>query len=283
MLHFPIFLLLCLSLLSSCGKNEKRNSHRCIYDHSVFAEVASRAVSEEKQFSQFKRNPYFNLLWENHTVEEGALWLQKTNQEYAFLKPKFEQFRQLDQIGMPRVHFYGDDGAFSPSTLRLIAMTGELCQRVGKLENVTIIQIGAGYGGWCKILSDVLSFKSYIIVDLPEQLALAQKCLEKLEVKNVQFCTVDDLPQKGVYDLVISDMSFSEFNRRDQELFFDRIFSHSAFGAIFGHQFPKHFGVISMNLEDLELRFEKAGIVNPRLNKCEVQEISNKQEYSIFW
>ena len=270
-LSFSIFLLLCLSLLASCGKTEKKQTLRCIYDHAVFAEI-----SDEKQFSQFKRNPYFNLLWENHTVEEGALWLQKINNQYAFLKPKFDQFRQLDQIGTPRVHLYGDDGAFSPSTLRLIAMTGELCARVGKLENANIIQIGAGYGGWCKILSDILNFKSYTIVDLPEQLALAQKCLEKLEVKNVQFCTVEDLSKKGVYDLVISDMSFSEFNRRYQELFFDRIFSRSAFGAIFGHQFPKHFGVVSMNLEELEMRFKKAGM------KCEVQEL-NKQEYSIFW
>jgi putative sugar O-methyltransferase len=225
-------------LLASCKKSEQKHLPHCIYDHAVFAQVATQAVTDEQCFAQFKRNPFFNLLWENHTQGQGQEWLDKITTEYPQLKIKFDLFRQIDHIGSPRTYFFEEAGDFSASTLRLIAMTGEVCARVGHLENGNIVQIGAGAGSWCRILHDVLGFKSYTLVDVPEQLALAKKCLEEWGVENVAFYTPEELPQEAVYDLVISDMSFSEFNRFYQKLFFDRILSRSALGCIFGHVFP---------------------------------------------
>jgi hypothetical protein len=266
-------------MIASCKKNEVQHAPRCIYDHAVFSEISSHAVSDDQQFLQFKRNPFFNLLWENHTFEEGELWLKRISDEYAFLKRKFEQFRQIDQIGSPRTYFYGDAGSFSPSTLRFIAMAGELRARLGEPENLRIIQIGAGCGSLCKILSDVFAFKNYTLVDLSEQLALAKKCLERWGVESVKFCTPEQLPKEVVYDLVVSDMSFSEFNRDYQELFFERILSHSIFGYILGHEFPKHFGVAAMNVDEIKTRFEKLG----NLSEWELQGSPNNRDYFIYW
>lgn len=256
-----------------------KHSLRCIYDHTIFAEISLNAVNDEQQFLQFKNNPFFNLLWENHTFEEGELWLKKINDQYSFLKTRFDLFRQVDQMGSPKTYFFEHAGVFSPSTLRLIAMTGELCTRLENLENARVVQIGSGCGSWCKILNDVLSIKSYTLVDLPEQLDLAKKCLEKLEVNNVRFLTPDELPKEADYDLVLSDMSFSEFNRSYQELFFDRIFSCSTFGYIIGREFPKHFGVISMNLDELQLHFEKIR----GTSEWELQASSSDRDYFIYW
>jgi hypothetical protein len=273
---FFVICLVCCSLFTSCRKSKGEHSRRCIYDHSTFAKVALSASKDEEQFSKFKRDPFFNLLWENYSFEEGQLWQRKIA-EYPFLKEKFELFREVDQIGSPRTFLFGEAGVFSPSTLRLIALTGDLSVKLGKLGEVNIIQIGAGQGSWCKILNDTLSFKSYVLVDLPEQLALAKKCLERLGVKNVQFLTPEELPRRGVYDLVISDMSFSEFNRAHQELFFDRIISRSHFGYILGHEPPRHCGVAYMNFEELKIQFEKIG-------KYEFQEpLNNRDHYFIYW
>jgi putative sugar O-methyltransferase len=268
-------LIACCCLIAGCQKSEEKRLPRCIYDHPIFAQAATQAVADEQQFSQFKRNPFFNLLWENHTREEGQEWLEKITNQYTQLKIKFDLFRQIDHIGSPRTYFFEDAGNFSPSTLRLVAMTGELCARVGPVENGNIVQIGAGSGSWCKVLHDILRVKSYTIVDVPEQLALAKKCLEKWGIDNVAFYTPEELPQRIVYDLAISDMSFSEFNHFYQRLFFDRILSQSASGCIFGHIFPKHFGVACMSLEELKIRFEKA-------SNSSFQS-TNERDYIIHW
>jgi hypothetical protein len=278
-LHFTIYLALYCCIFASCRKSEVKRSVRCIYDHPVFAEASTHAANDEEQFLSFKKNPFFNLLWENHTFEEGELWLKEINDKYCFLKTKFDQFRQIDQIGSPRIYFFVDAGIFSPSTLRLIAMTGGLYTRLGNLKNAHIIQIGAGCGSWCKILNDLFSFKSYTLVDLPEQLALAKKCLEKLEIKNIKFFTPDELSKEMSYDLVLSDMSFSEFNRSYQELFFDRILTRSTSGYIIGREFPKHFGVIAMNVDEIKLRFKEI----ENLSELELRIPSDDRNYFIYW
>jgi hypothetical protein len=129
-LHFITYLVLCCVLLMSCGKEEIKNSPRCLYDQPVFAEVALSAVADDLQFSQFKRSPFFNLFWENHTFEEGKLYLDKISTYYPSLEEKFDQFRQNDQIGLPRTHFYRGVGFFSPSTLRFVAIAGDVQSRV---------------------------------------------------------------------------------------------------------------------------------------------------------
>ena len=68
--------------------------------------------------------------WENLTFEEGKIWLQKITEFFPDLQMHFDKFRAVDSVGSPRVFFYGEAGAFSPSTLRLIALTGELKQRL---------------------------------------------------------------------------------------------------------------------------------------------------------
>jgi hypothetical protein len=238
---------------------DRKEGAKCIYDNRVFAEVAAQAVNDEGQFLVFKRNPFFNLLWENLTFEEGKVWLQKITKFFPDLQTHFDEFRAVDSLGSPRVFFYGEAGVFSPSTLRLIALTGELKQRIGHCENGHLLIIGAGQGSWCKILNDALAFKSCTIVDLPEQLELAKKCLGEWKVNNVKFVTPKELSKGVIYDIVISDMSFSEFNRPYQELLLNRAIACSRSGFIIGHEFPKQFGVVSLNFDQLKERFDRLG------------------------
>ena len=238
------------------------------------------AVVDEREFEHFKRNSFFNLLWENLSFEEGEIWLCKIMQSSPELVPYFERFRTIDSVGDPRVFSYGESGFFSPATLRLIGLTGELKGKLGYFEKGRILQIGAGQGNWCKILSDAVGFKSYILVDLPEQLQLAKKCLEKWGVKDVSFFTPDELPNDAAYDLVISDMSFSEFNRQYQKLLFNKAILRSASGFILGHEFPKHFGVASLNVDQLKERFGNAG----KFACLEIQKPSeDRGDYLMYW
>lgn len=270
----------CLLFLANCQKKDEKALPRCIYDQTVFADVALRSIHDEGLFSHFKCNPFFNLLWENLNPEEGIVWLQKIYTQFPELLEKLDRFRENDAIGSPRAYSFGDVGVFSPSTLRLAAMAGDLQQRVGELSHLRVVQIGAGCGSLCKILNDLADFESFTLVDLPEQLALAKKCLEKLGVKNVAFLTPEELRRDAVYDLVISDLSFSEFNRSYQEVFFDRILSRSRYGYLHGRIFPKHFGVIALNADELKRRFEKLG----KFSEWEMLEPAiDREDYFIYW
>lgn len=264
----------CMLLVVGCQKKESKTSPRSIYDQSVFVEMALNAVKDDAQFVSFKRNPFFNLLWENLSKEEGEMWLHLINEQYPFLVDKLDRFAESDRIGSPRIYPFGEAGEFSPSTLRFVAIAGQLQSRIGDWSEKHIIQIGAGYGGLCKILHVISGCASYTIIDLPEQLALARKYLESFGLNHVIYSTPDQISYGKTYDLAISDMSFSEFNRAHQELFLDRILLKSKAGFLVGRVFPKHYGVAPLNWDELKRRFEKKG----KFSQWEMQEPTIEKE-----
>ena len=262
---------------NGCQKKEEKATSRCIYDQPLFAEVFLQAANQEEQFLTFKRNPYFNLLWENQSQEEGERWLQKIQAEYPAILANLPKLRQNDKIGHPRTYFYQDAGVFSPSTLRLSALAGEILQRHGPLKEMDVVQIGAGCGSLCKILYEVSGFKSYTIIDLLEPLSLARKCLNEWGVENVTFLTVDELPNKVSSDLVISDLSFSEFDRPEQEKLIDRILKQAASGYLACRIYPKHFGVVPMSLQELSKQLKKSKNVEI------LDSLKDREDYFVSW
>ena len=130
-------------------------------------------------------------------------------------------------------------------------------KEIGASCKKRMIQIGAGYGGLCKILHDLGLWKSYTIVDLPEHLLLARKVLEKEGITDVAFIDLHTIPLQGDYDFVISDLSFSEFSRPLQKIFMDRILLQARSGCIIGHAFPRHFGVEPFTPDEIENYFER--------------------------
>lgn len=271
MLRIFLFGIVCCALFG-CQKKETKPSARSIYDRSVFAEMALSAANDAAQFAVFKSNPFFNLLWENLSKEEGEMWLKRIQEKYPALIEKMEAFAASDKIGSPKTFSFEGVGEFSPSTLRLAAIAGQINESMVRMPNV--VQIGAGYGGLCKILHDISSCASYTIIDLPEQLALARRYLEAFGLNEVIYMTLDELPKNARYDLVISDMSFSEFNRPEQQRLFDRVLAQAKAGFILGRIFPKHYGVAPLGWEEVKGRFEKKG----KFSLWEIEEPTIEKE-----
>ncbi len=260
-----------------CQKKEAKVSLRCIYDQNVFAEAAVAASKDDVHFATFKTHPFLNLLFENLSKEEGEMWLQQIEEKYPSLKEKWAQFAKSDQVGSPRVFSFGEAGEFSPSTLRNIATAGQLQSKVGSWSGMHVVQIGAGYGGLCKIVQDVSGCASYTIVDLPEQLALAKKYLGAFGLNQVIYLTPEQLPKGASYDLALSDMHFSEFSCAYQELFIERIFNRAKAGFVLGRIFPKHYGVSALTLDEIKGRLGK-------LAACEINEPTIENEnYFIYF
>lgn len=270
------FVVVCC-LAVGCSKSGKKPSARCIYDQPPIAEACRVAAGEG--FETFKLNPYVNLFWENATEEEGRQAMEKVAAEYPFLIEKLSKIQTGDRVGSPRVFDYGEGSLFSPYTLRLTEVVGDMHQRVGDLSGKRVVQIGAGYGGLCKILHDVYSLKGYAIVDLPEQLDLAQKYLETLGITDVEYISVDAL-QKGEWDLVLSDQAFSEFDGPYQERMIAEVFSGARSGYILGRVFPKHFGVSALDVETIEKKLKKIANFNALYMKIPEYD---RGEYFIIW
>ena len=260
-------------------KGGKKNSGlRCIYDQSVFAESCLKALADETVFTSFKREPFYSLLYQGYSFEEGLSFLDAIEKNHPSLLAQFDQFRTSDLIGSPRTYDYGKYGIFSPTTLHHIQIAGMIRDKTGGSCKSRVIQIGAGYGGLCKILHDLSLWNSYAIVDLPEHLALARKVLEREGIFGVEYINLDKIPLQGEYDLVVSDLSFSEFSRPLQKIFADRILLHARSGCILGHMFPRHFGVAPFTPDEIK------GYLEKKIASIELHQTSGERaNYYFLW
>jgi len=105
-----------------------------------------------------------------------------------------------DFYGSPKMHHYGQK-RFSTSTLQYIGVLANLIKHFGPLEGKRIVEIGGGYGGQCRTITDLYNVSCYHIIDLPEVCALQERYCEAK-------CFTE--PTGKHYDLVISNYALSE-------------------------------------------------------------------------
>ena len=103
-----------------------------------------------------------------------------------------------------------------------------------------IIEIGGGYGGLAKLLSDVTQPASYTIVDIPQALLLQSKYLGSFLDGN-HFVFLDFIMNatqsmgqlRAEYDLCISTNAFTELHHDIRAFYFHHIISRCTSGFIF--------------------------------------------------
>jgi putative sugar O-methyltransferase len=252
----------------------------CISDNELYPAFCKEAAVNETAFQDFKRVPIFNLVHEHATYEEGHDYLVQVLSKSPFLLEKLESFRKNDSIGNPRVYNYPFVGTFSPTTLQYIKIAGDLAQHFGDLNGLKVLEIGGGDGGQCKILHDIYQFKKYTILDLPDCLELTQKALAAHNITGVDYCTPKTFSKNENYDLIISNYSFTEFNRKMQKVFIKTLFKKTPKGFLTCNFYPKHFGVKSLPKEELLREIKKAG-----LNAHEFPEepLTGKDHFILVW
>lgn len=203
-----------------------------ISDNRKYPTICDMAAKNDRVFETFKRNLAYTAILEHVFYDQGKEYLEVIMSQSPELTSWFDKFRENDKYGDPYTFDYGIHGEFSPTTLRYIKVLSDLKTIFGNLENMKIIEIGGGYGGECKIISDVFHFNSYTIVDLEPVLGLAKKYLDKLRVENVNFLTSDALNKDEEYDLVISNYAFTECAKFIQDIYFERVIMRAPRGYI---------------------------------------------------
>mmetsp|Transcript_46598 Transcript_46598/g.109619 ORF Transcript_46598/g.109619 Transcript_46598/m.109619 type:complete len:184 (+) Transcript_46598:947-1498(+) len=149
-----------------------------------------------------------------------------------------------------------------------------------------ILELGGGFGGQAKIVSDVFVVSSYTIVDIPEALTLASKFLDAHPIAKAVSTLVAhapgyrDLPPQcddqgcgdtsnatswgsladdgwvlPVYDLCVSNFAWDEMNLATQELYWHRLLRRCERGYITDNAMNRvHGGQLTLDEQLTRLR-----------------------------
>ena len=118
-------------------------------------------------------------------------------------------------------------------------------------------EIGAGFGGQCYILSQIIPFARYWIYDLPETERLIEKVVSTLSIPNVECLPVEaPFPEERI-DLLISNYAFSECDREMQMDYFDRVVKRADRGYMI---YNRTGGIGAMTPEEFFELLQKNGM-----------------------
>ena len=197
--------------------------------------VCRLAAENDEIFHVFKRSRDYRKILEHVTKKQGSDYLRIVEQEDPGLLEYLSKFQKNDSLGSPikEVFYIGGKKIYlSPTTLRYIKVVADLKNIFGPMDGWEIVEVGAGYGGQCKIIGDVFSLKQYTIVDHDLVVPLIKKYLEKCDVANVACLKAGDLVSGKEYDLVISNYAFSECIKKIQDFYIDKILNNAKRGYI---------------------------------------------------
>lgn len=260
----PIFFFVLLLALYNSSLNGES-----ITSSTSYPAFCQSAANDDLVFASFKRNVIYNQILEHVRFEEGIAYLNWIKKEVPEILDHIEKFRENDSLGEPVTYEYENYGKFSPTTLRYMKVAAELKKEFGDLLcSMHIVEIGGGYGGQCKILSDLCGFASYTLIDLPQCNALSRKYLNTLGVQNIHFLDNTDINQCGQYDLVISNYAFSEIDKMEQSNYLSEVIRDTPNGYMTLNFISDQFNLTSYTLNELISSLSSYGRKGKVVSEC---------------
>jgi hypothetical protein len=200
----------------------------------TYTATCLKAVEDPYYFQNFRSLPEYGPILECGFEGESAQYLLKNGSPQIL--EKLELFRKLDLFGNPVTNNITGVGRFSGTTLRYIVIASQITKFFNLPPNPKIAEIGAGFGGQCYILSQIIPFSNYFIYDLPQVELLIEKMMKTLSVEHVSLMKLHDpLPEEKI-DLLISNYAFSECDRQTQLDYFERVLEKADRGYILFNQ-----------------------------------------------
>jgi putative sugar O-methyltransferase len=245
-------------------------------DNSNYRHCCKISANDTQAFSEFRRAHAILDGIDTVDPEYGQKYLLYIQLYYPELFNKISEFSQNDAVGSPLLVDYAQIGIFCPTTLRYIKTYGDLLSRFGPLKDKHIVEIGGGYGGFCRILASQVDFSKYTIVDLPETLELSRRYLETLGVKNVEYVEAGKVPDIYPCDIVISNYAFSECENSVQQNYLDKIIRHSEMGYMMYNFIGHVYDVRPFTAEEWREKLKESGFeVNSEAENPSPDTISN--------
>ena len=195
-------------------------------DNKTYPEICLAAASYEAVFKDFKRNPSYMPILEHVCCEEGQHYYD--NIKNADVLANIKKFTVNDMLGSPNICNY-EFGSFSPTTLRYVKILSDLSEF--NLNDKTIVEIGAGYGGQYTIIRQMFKPKKYVFIDLHPTLLLIKKYISKLGLDDIELEFIEGNNVAPINsDIVISNYAFSECMTSIQDLYIKNVIDNSSCG-----------------------------------------------------
>lgn len=206
-------------------------------DIYVHVPVCIEAVDNDEVFNTFKRDTNFTVILEHTSEEASRVFLHRILNEFSDYAKKidWDKVAENDKLGAPILLEYPDvpskNKLYSPSTIAYAFKALDILRHMkdSSLKNVNILEIGAGYGGQCKMIFDMaplfdVNIESYTLVDLYHPTKLQKKYLSKLGYTDKIFYQAFELLEDGrvtlnKFDYLISIYALSEFTQRIRDVY----------------------------------------------------------------
>jgi putative sugar O-methyltransferase len=269
-----------LRRLSSPSRGSRRTSKRLsLFERLRWDFSGPSSITDDPKFRGLLRmaatNPIAFARFRSDVLDKVTELNFKTGAQYAqsflTMSPVYEQllpeFRRNDEIGDPKVYQYPEIGRFSAATLRYIKFLSDIETLFGSLEGMHIVELGAGYGGQCRVIMSRFKPATYTIIDLPEMLGLARRYLNSFGLeKDITFRRpFQRLPQPSA-DLVISNYAVSEIRRSEQDRYLNYVIKPARRGYVLYNasrlsgRIKRYTGEAPYELTDFAARIEGATI-----------------------
>ena len=231
---------------------------------------ACRAASQGSDFFRgFKSHPAYRHVLEHVSYEEGKQYLDEIKIDY---KDKLDEIKENDALGTPVTCTYDGVGTISPTTVRYLKNTSDIVTKFGTSFN-SIVEIGGGYGGLCKVLSSFVDFEQYLLLDLEECNMLSRKYLSHFDLPTMSYQAEEIVELEDRFDLLISNYALSECNRETQMMYIERFVKnsdkfylmHNNFHADNGNMSYEEFLEVMSDTHDIEYYGEHGVEENPKV------------------
>ncbi len=198
-----------------------------------FCQECRAAVDDDQEFAQFKCKRWMRGIVENKPPEWIDSFVNTTRVAAPWILDRIATVCENDTIGKPKLATTSDGKyTMSPTTAAYMVYMAMIDWLFGPLKEMRIAEIGAGYGGLCRLIMALCQPKSYVLYDLPDVLALQAKYLDALGCHNIEYRS--EVGEEGSFDLIISTSAFTELTRPTMDVFGERIFAHCGSGFIAG-------------------------------------------------
>ena len=231
---------------------------------------ACRAAAQGSDFFRnFKSHPAYRHVLEHVSYEEGQQYLDEIKIDY---KDKLDEIKENDALGTPVTCTYDGVGTISPTTLRYLKNTSDIVNKFGTSFN-SVVEIGGGYGGLCKVLSSFVDFEQYLLLDLEECNMLSRKYLSHFDLPTMSYQAEEIVELEDRFDLLISNYALSECNRETQMMYIERFVKnsdkfylmHNNFHADNGNMSYEEFLDVMSDTHEIEYYGEHGVPENPKV------------------
>lgn len=154
-------------------------------DYSIYSRYIESILKNEQKFLVFKQNPLYTEILEHVSFSQGEYYLREIEKSFSLTVDEIKLFcDKNDKIGTPKRHTYERNIVCSPTSLRYIYHSLTILRHMNQLglDNVTIVEVGCGYGGLLLALEHFskkmnISIQKYYCIDLTSALKLQAKYL----------------------------------------------------------------------------------------------------------